>query len=136
MAAVAPAGRAAESVPPNLSPVAVDDVLQVGLGLVLVVVAIVVAAALVRRFFRLTPGAQGRLRVVCGLTMGSRERIVLLQVGEVQLLLGVSPGRIQTLHVLEQPLEGIELGGPGGLSFREQLKHALKPGRLVGDARD
>jgi len=29
----------------------------------------------------------------------------LLQVGEQQLLLGVAPGRVQTLHVLEQPLE-------------------------------
>jgi len=30
-----------------------------------------------------------------------REKVVLLQVGKKQLLLGVTPGRIDTLHVLE-----------------------------------
>jgi len=42
-----------------------------------------------------------KMRVVGGLTLGMREKVVLLQVGKKQLLLGVTPGRIDTLHVLE-----------------------------------
>jgi len=42
-----------------------------------------------------------KMRVVGGLSLGMREKVVLLQVGKKQLLLGVTPGRIDTLHVLE-----------------------------------
>jgi flagellar protein FliO/FliZ len=36
--------------------------------------------------------------------LGTRERAVLLQVGDQQLVVGVAPGRVQTLHVLDKPL--------------------------------
>lgn len=79
--------------------------LQLILGLVVVLFAIVVLVWLMRRFGRFQSGASGALRVLGGLSMGPRERVVLIQVGETQLLLGVAPGRVQTLHVLEQPVE-------------------------------
>lgn len=53
---------------------------------------------------KLTGGAAGgteKMRVVGGLSLGIREKVVLLQVGKKQLILGVTPGRIDTLHVLE-----------------------------------
>ncbi len=42
-----------------------------------------------------------KMRIVGGLSLGMRERVILLQVGKKQLILGVTPGRIDTLHVLE-----------------------------------
>ncbi|WP_374088239.1 FliO/MopB family protein [Methylomicrobium lacus] len=42
-----------------------------------------------------------KMRVAGGLSLGLWEKVVLLQVGRKQLVLGVTPGRIQTLHVLE-----------------------------------
>jgi len=56
--------------------------------------------------------------------MGTRERVVLLQVGETQLLLGVAPGRVQTLHVLDKPLDSGKQGA--GPRFSEQLGRLLK----------
>jgi flagellar protein FliO/FliZ len=41
-----------------------------------------------------------QLQVIGGLSLGAKERVVLLQVGKKQILLGVSPGRVETLHVL------------------------------------
>ena len=41
------------------------------------------------------------MKVVAGLSLGGREKILLVQVGEKQLVLGVSPGRIDNLLVLE-----------------------------------
>ena len=53
--------------------------------------------------------------------MGTRERVVLLQVGDKQLLVGVAPGSIKTLHVLETPLvDGNEVVA-GGSGFAKQL---------------
>jgi flagellar protein FliO/FliZ len=55
----------------------------------------------VRKLNGLTVGGAEKMRVVGGLSLGMREKVVLLQVGRKQLLLGVTPGRIETLHVLE-----------------------------------
>ena len=41
------------------------------------------------------------MRVIGGLSLGMWEKVILLQVGKKQLILGVTPGRIETLHVLE-----------------------------------
>ena len=54
------------------------------------------------------PGAGFRqaegLRVVASITLGARERAVVVQVGDQQLLLGVAAGAVTTLHTLPQPL--------------------------------
>jgi flagellar protein FliO/FliZ len=36
--------------------------------------------------------------------LGPRDRLVLVQVGEEQILLGLTPGRITPLHVLKHPV--------------------------------
>jgi flagellar protein FliO/FliZ len=59
--------------------------------------------------------------------VGQRERVVLIQVGSQQLLLGVAPGRVQTLHVLEEPISVGTASSPGE-SFAERLGSALKKG--------
>lgn len=79
-------------------------VLQVTLGLFVVLMVIAAAAWFARRFGHFNVTAKGNLRIIGGLHMGSRERVVLMQVGNQQLLLGVAPGRIQTLHVLDEPI--------------------------------
>jgi flagellar protein FliO/FliZ len=43
----------------------------------------------------------GLLIVLSVFSLGMREKVILLQVGRKQLILGVTPGRIETLHVLE-----------------------------------
>ncbi|MBO9829661.1 flagellar biosynthetic protein FliO [Xanthomonas sp. A2111] len=47
--------------------------------------------------------AQG-LRVVASLAVGAKERVVVVEVNGEQLLLGVSPGGVRTLHQLPEPL--------------------------------
>ncbi|MCP1675596.1 flagellar protein FliO/FliZ [Natronocella acetinitrilica] len=79
--------------------------IRVSLGLVAVLAAIVALGWIVRRMGNVAGSAAGRMRVLGGVSVGNRERVVLLQVGDQQILLGVAPGRVQTLHVLDQPLE-------------------------------
>ncbi|MCK4710577.1 MAG: flagellar biosynthetic protein FliO [Gammaproteobacteria bacterium] len=64
------------------------------------------------------------LKIIGGLSMGSRERVVLMQVGDNQLLIGVTPGRINTLHVLDTPIEttDIKTNESPGQSFSNKLK--------------
>jgi flagellar protein FliO/FliZ len=55
-----------------------------------------------RKFNGINASAKDKMRVAGGLSLGMWEKVVLLQVGNKQLILGVTPGRIQTLHVLEE----------------------------------
>ena len=107
------------------TPLAGDHLLRITLGLVLVLVAIGVTAWLMRQFFRIQPGLHGQLRILSGVSMGPRERVVLLQVGETQLLIGVAPGRIQTLHVLTTRLDVADTPSAPPTSFARHLARRL-----------
>lgn len=98
---------------------------QLGLGLMVVLSAIAVSAWVLRRFGRVTSAVGGAIKVVGGVSMGPRERVVLLQVGDTQLLLGVTPGRIQSLHVLDQPVSYSDIGTEAS-SFAGRLMAAIK----------
>jgi flagellar protein FliO/FliZ len=75
------------------------------LGSLGVVLALVLALAWLAKRLSRTRTAQTRgLRLIGGISLGAKERIVLVQVGDQQLLVGVAPGCLQTLHVLQQPL--------------------------------
>lgn len=81
--------------------VASGDVAAWGLGLLIVLSVFFLCVWGVRKLSGLTVSSAEKMRVVSGLSLGMREKIVLLQVGKKQLVLGVTPGRIETLHVLE-----------------------------------
>ena len=72
---------------------------QVVLGLTLVLMLIVGLAWFLKRYGKFQMALGGQMKMLGGLSLGARDRVVILQVGETQLLLGISPGRIQTLHV-------------------------------------
>jgi len=74
-------------------------------ALVLVVGLILLLSWLAKRM----PGLGGAsanpaLRIVGSLALGPRDRLVVVEVGETQLLLGVGAGGTRTLHTLDQPL--------------------------------
>jgi flagellar protein FliO/FliZ len=106
-----------------------SSLLQVFLGLVVVLLMIGGVAWLARRFGSFHSGASGSLRILGGLSMGPRERVVLLQVGEKQLLLGVAPGRVSTLHVLDKPVPVAPATNMQGENFATRLAAVLKQGR-------
>lgn len=112
-------------------PVSTGYLGQLVVGLVIVLLCIVALAWIARRFNRLQSTPDGSLRLLGGMSMGARERIVLVQVGTRQLLLGVAPGRINTLHVLDESLESFsdisdQSAGPlSSKSFADKLTAAL-----------
>jgi flagellar protein FliO/FliZ len=80
---------------------------QVTLSLMLVLAAIFAAAWVVRRLRNFGRPGAGAIQVVADIALGTKERAVLIQVGEQQLLIGVAPGRVNTLHVLAEPVKGV-----------------------------
>lgn len=81
--------------------VSASAMLQTVLALGLVIGILFLAAFLLRRLnggrgF----GNSGPLRIVGGLMIGTRERIVLVEVADTWLVIGLVPGQIRTLHTL------------------------------------
>ena len=110
-------------------PVSTGYLGQLVVGLVIVLLCIIALAWVARRFNRLQSTPDGSLRILGGMSMGARERIVLVQVGTKQLLLGVAPGRINTLHTLDEPLEAVtDAHLQHGRGFAEKLATAINRG--------
>jgi flagellar protein FliO/FliZ len=45
----------------------------------------------------------GLIEIVSGVSLGAREKVVLLRVGQEQILVGVSPSGMRALHVIKDP---------------------------------
>ena len=113
-----------------------SGLIQVTFGLFVVLMIIAAAAWFTRRFGHFQATVGGSLRIIGGLHVGTKERVLVVQVGEEQLLLGVAPGRVTTLHVLAKPLnDSGDLSSKDGRSgttrqtpgnFREYLTAILK----------
>jgi len=95
---------AAPSTVTSAAPSGVASLGQVTLALAMVLAVIFVAAWLLRRVRGFGRPASGALDILADLPVGQKERAVLVRVGNTQLLLGVAPGRVTTLHVLAEPV--------------------------------
>jgi flagellar protein FliO/FliZ len=75
---------------------------QIIFSLLLVLAAIVLVAWLLKRLNASKLGAGNQLKVLGGVAIGQRERIVLVEVSDTWLVVGVGPGQIRTLHTLHK----------------------------------
>lgn len=100
------------------------QLVQMGLGLLVVVGLIFLLGYLMRRVGPLAPQGGQYIRVISLYPLGPRDRLALVEVGGRQLLLGISPGRITTLHVLEEPVT--DDAEAGGGDFARKLQAMLK----------
>jgi flagellar protein FliO/FliZ len=91
-------------------------------GLVLVLLVFMGLAWLVRRSGVAGGFSQQGLRVVATLPLSTRERVVLVQAGSQQLLLGVAPGRVNLLQSFDEPL--IEVPAVANPPFSQWLQRA------------
>lgn len=80
---------------------AAGDIAAWSLGLMIVLGVFFLCVWGLRRLSGINVSHADKMRVVGGLSLGMREKIILVQAGKKQLILGVTPGRIQTLLVLE-----------------------------------
>lgn len=106
-------------------PLSWGAMLQLGIGLVLVVGLILLLAWLVRQVNGVPAGGRG-MKVLAALPLGQRERAVLVQVGERQMLLGVAPGRVSLLVEFEEPV--LDSAEVRGAAFAERLQQVLSRG--------
>lgn len=74
--------------------------LQAGFGLAVVVALIFLCAWAARRFGLQAPGSGRLLKVVSSAMVGQRERVVVVEIGDSWLVLGVAAGQVRALHTM------------------------------------
>jgi flagellar protein FliO/FliZ len=96
----------------------------------IVVLAIVAAIAWVIKKFNLPQaGSRNLLKVVSGIAVGQRERIVLVEVQDTWLVVGVAPGYVRTLHTMprsDMDDETVESIQSGEGKFQAWLKQVME----------
>lgn len=106
----------------------VVSLLQVFLALVIVLATIWGFAWLMRRFTSGQVGGAGALKVVGGVMVGPRERLVIVEIGDTWLLLGVAAGHVTLVHSIPRPADAPDGSGSAASGFSRALQRALRPG--------
>ena len=119
---------AEQPAPAVTTPLASTDVggqlVQLMLGLLVVVGLIFALAWLLRRVQQIGPRGNQVIKLVASQALGPRDRLLLVQVGEEQILLGISAGRISPLHVLKEPVQ-VPGAEPATPEFAQRLMELL-----------
>ncbi|RWU20747.1 flagellar biosynthetic protein FliO [Pseudomonas alkylphenolica] len=103
--ALATVQPAAAVVAPASGGSAAGQLTQLVLGLLLVLGLIFFLAWLLRRVQGTASGSGQVIEILGSRSLGPRDRLLLVQVGKEQILIGHSPGSIEALHVMAEPVD-------------------------------
>ena len=107
------------------SPVGGSELLSFGASLVVVIGVIVVLGWLYRRSRNFGSANADTINVLATRMLGAKERLMLIEVADKQLLVGMTASQVQTLHVFDAPVvskpDVAEVHG-----FAGRLKTALR----------
>ncbi len=107
--------------------VSFNHVLNWTLGLFVVLGLFFLFIWIMKRTGALPTQSLGGMRVISGLTLGMREKLILVEVGEKQLVLAVTPGKIENLCLLEGEDRVKQQPSPqtSAAEFSDKLKHYI-----------
>ncbi|AHD15690.1 flagellar assembly protein FliO [Pseudomonas sp. FGI182] len=120
LAAATPAATPATA-PGNLG----GQLAQMVFGLLLVVGLIFFLAWLLRRMQSTAVKGGQVIEIVGSRAIGPRDRLLLVQVGKEQILIGHTPGSIEALHVLAEPVEVPENARQATPEFAQRLMELM-----------
>jgi flagellar protein FliO/FliZ len=81
------------------------DALTVSLVLIFILFLIFMLAWFMKKVGYSNFSTQSQLKIIATLNLGHKEKISIIQVGKQQLLVGMTATHINTLHVLDEPIE-------------------------------
>ena len=112
------------SVGQSASPLSVGSLAQLTLSLAAIVALIFAISWALKRFKLAGPRVRGAIAVLDELAVGPRDRIMLIQVGDAQVLVGVGTAGVVSLTPLAKPIVVNESGAPP--AFADRLREFMK----------
>jgi flagellar protein FliO/FliZ len=108
---------------------AAGSLLQVFIGLVAVLLLIAGTAWAAKRFGIERGGASNLLQVISSASVGTRERVVVVEVGESWLVVGVAPGSVNALMTLPKGTLPSPSASALGMPFAARLQQLIEKRR-------
>ncbi|MFO1387999.1 flagellar biosynthetic protein FliO [Cellvibrio sp.] len=103
-------------------------------GLALILILIYGLSWFVKRFSQGGFLNNPTMKIVSAMPLGTRERLMLVDVGGKQLLLGVTATQINTLHVFDEPVVSTEKNQPATSDFSQKLMAVLQQKNVASGA--
>jgi flagellar protein FliO/FliZ len=113
----------------------VAAVLQTLFGLMVVIAFVFGCAWLARKFGLQGGGRGGMVKVVGGASLGNKERVTVVEIGDTWLVLGAAPGNVRLLHTMpagsanasgiDNPAAPASPSSPMQGSFGQRFRDAL-----------
>jgi flagellar protein FliO/FliZ len=112
--------------PPANVPAPTASFMQTMLGLVAVLALLLGLAWLLKRFGPRQPAGNAQVKLVGALSLGGRERILVVEVGEQWIVVGAAPGQVNALATMpRQEIEGGAESSPASASFAQWLQQTI-----------
>ena len=127
LAISAPGVLSAAEIGSGTTVVGPSEIINTALSLLLIVGAIMALAWLLNRLQGGRSHNGGLINVVASHALGAKERLLVVDVGGRQLVVGVTASQISTLHVLDEPLD-VGVSSVERVNFSERLKNVIKAG--------
>lgn len=108
------------------APASAGNLIQVLLGLVVVLALMAGAAWTLKRMGVAGVGANNVAKVIGGVSVGNRERVVVVEVADQWIVVGVAPGRVNALSSMpRQEISTTLAGTPDAKNFSAWLKQTI-----------
>lgn len=122
-----PAQDALTKVAPSV-PSTQDQLLQVTLGLAFVVACIYGVAWFLKRNRSFTGYTNHAIKTMAVMPLSMKDKLMIIEVGDKQILLGITPNNINTLATFDEPV--VTSDGKQSSSFSQKLKDILAQNNL------
>jgi flagellar protein FliO/FliZ len=119
-------GGSAHAAAEQAGPASAGSLFQVLLGLIVVLGLMAGAAWMLRRFGLAKTTFAGTVKIIGGVNVGTRERILVVEVADQWIVVGVAPGRVNTLSTMPRQENVAESeAAPVAKNFSAWLKQTI-----------
>ncbi|NHZ91993.1 flagellar biosynthetic protein FliO [Massilia sp. CCM 8733] len=127
--ATLPAATAVPAAPGPMAGPSAGNLLQTIFALTLVLALLGAMVWFMKRFGPQAAAGAAQMRTIGALSLGGRERVIVIEVGDQWIVVGASPGRINALATMpKQETPGgpaVLANGPASGTFAEWLKQTI-----------
>jgi flagellar protein FliO/FliZ len=106
------------------------NLFQVLLGLIVVLGLLAGSAWMLKRFGALRPATGNIAKIVGGVSVGTRERVIVVEVADQWIVVGVAPGQVNALSTMPRqevlPAAGVQAPGQPMPPFAAWLKKTIE----------
>lgn len=116
----------AETATGSATPSTAGNLFQVLLGLIVVLALMAGAAWLLRRFNTAKGISNTSIKIVGAASVGTRERVVVVEIADQWIVVGVAPGRVNALATMQKQETTLTPEAPSSGNFSTWLAQTIE----------